>query len=63
MVRLKSLDAYLTSKIEEHKKEHDEIFYTGLLTLKTTSPKLPRLPQHHAVQTQYRAWQLSSISI
>ena len=39
--RLKSLDAYLISKIEEHKKEHDESFYTGPLTLKATSPKLP----------------------
>ena len=39
--RLKSLDAYITSKIEEHKKEHDEIFYTGPMTLKATSPKLP----------------------
>lgn len=38
---LKSLDAYMTSKIEEHKKEHDEIFYTGIMTLKATSPKLP----------------------
>lgn len=39
--RLKSLDAYLMSKIEEHKKEHDEVFYTGPMTLKSTSPKLP----------------------
>jgi hypothetical protein len=39
--RLKSLDAYLTSKIEEHKKEHDEVFYTGPMTLKASSPKLP----------------------
>jgi hypothetical protein len=39
--RLKSLDAYVTSKIGEHKKERDEIFYAGLMTLKATSPKLP----------------------
>jgi hypothetical protein len=39
--RLKSLDAYLNSKIEAHKKERDEIFYTGPMTLKATSPKLP----------------------
>src|SRR4051794_29453451 len=37
--RLKSLDAYLTSKIEEHKKEHDVFFYTAM-PLKATSPKL-----------------------
>ena len=39
--RLKSLDDYLLSKIEEHKKEHDENFYTGPFTIKATSPKLP----------------------
>jgi hypothetical protein len=39
--RLKSLDAYVTNKIEEHKKQHDEIFYSGFLTLKATSPKRP----------------------
>lgn len=35
--RLNSLDAYVTSKIEEH----DAIFYSGFLTLKATSPKQP----------------------
>ena len=39
--RLKSLDAYVTSKIEEHKEERDEKFYAGLMTLKATSPKVP----------------------
>jgi hypothetical protein len=39
--RLKSLDAYVTSKIEEHKKERDDIFYSGFLTLKANSPKRP----------------------
>ncbi|MGA3222953.1 MAG: hypothetical protein ABSC65_04275 [Acidobacteriaceae bacterium] len=37
--RLKSLDTYVTSKIEEHKKERDDIFYSGFLTLKANSPK------------------------
>ena len=37
--RLKSLDAYVTSKIEEHKTDWDEVFYSGSLTLKANSPK------------------------
>jgi hypothetical protein len=36
---LKSLDAYVTSKIEEHEQEHDPIFGTGPMTLKASSPK------------------------
>jgi hypothetical protein len=48
---LKSLDAYVTSKIEEHEQEHDPIFGTGPMTLKASSPQVDRHPRHHAVQT------------
>jgi hypothetical protein len=42
--RLKSLDAYVTDRIEAHKQEkakQDESFYSGLLTLKADHPKKP----------------------
>ena len=58
---LKSLDAYLTSKIEEHEKEHDEIFYTGPLTLKATSPKLPGSRNIMLSRTQIGGWRLTRV--
>ncbi len=40
--RLKSLDTYVTERIEEHKKaREDELFDSGVLTLKADSPKKP----------------------
>ena len=40
--RLKSLDTYITERIETHRRsQEDEKFYTGPLTLGRTAPKLP----------------------
>ena len=40
--RLKSLDAYVSERIEQHKRsQQDELFDSGLLTLKANSPKKP----------------------
>ncbi len=40
--RLKSLDAYVSERIEQHKRsQQDELFDSGFLTLKANSPKKP----------------------
>lgn len=44
--RLKSLDAYVTRKIEDHKKEWDEVFYSGLSDAQGHQPKTPGLAHH-----------------
>lgn len=40
--RLKALDGYLMKRIEEHyRKQQDEFFHTGVMTIEANSPKRP----------------------